>query len=525
MTSKSIDGSKVAIYGRYSTEDQGEGTSKETQIESCLFHARAQGWVVPPDMIFFDEGYSGATLDRPAISKLRALVREGRVECVIVNTIDRLSRNIVDAVNLVLGEWDGVCHVKCVRQPIDTTTELGRMIFSILAMFADFERSQIRARTFGGRVKRAADGANPGIRLPYGYKRGQRTGEVVIDPEQAAIVRRIFSMYADGMGARAIAHTLNAEGLTSYFGRNWERSVIRSMIANERYIGVWTYGKTRRNERAGKDPTAPRRVTNDVPLAEANRPDLAIIDMDLWERCQKQRKTIAESLKRTSGKGLMSDYLLTGLVYCQKCGHTLSPTKEGRGPRSYYVCNGRRNKGPSFCDSGVIPTEHVEALVLDQLKTLLFNDSATLLARWQAAVEETRESERTVIQQAKDRIKELEEELAHIRNDYRRRLISADTFNEFRAEIERELTEKKEVLVRAEARLARIEQYNSAHSLEEVLGNLRAWDSLSRLNQKLLIRKLVKRVNVYRKVHSDEPISAHIELEQNLLRFTDTDAL
>ncbi|HLN63516.1 MAG TPA: recombinase family protein, partial [Symbiobacteriaceae bacterium] len=207
-----VDPQKVAIYIRWSTEDQGEGTTLEVQREGCTHYVLSQGWSVRPDLVFVDDGYSGGTLDRPALNRLRRLAAAGEVDCVVVFKLDRLSRSVVDTVNLVLREWEHKCQLRSAREAIDTGSHAGRMFFYTLVSFAEWERSTIRERTFAGRVRRAQEGRNPGRTLPYGYAPGGRPGEVALVAHEAETVRRIFARYIAGASVRAIAAALNTEG-------------------------------------------------------------------------------------------------------------------------------------------------------------------------------------------------------------------------------------------------------------------------------------------------------------------------
>ncbi|HWI53053.1 MAG TPA: recombinase family protein, partial [Symbiobacteriaceae bacterium] len=161
---------QVAIYIRWSTEDQGEGTTLDVQMEACQAFILSQGWSVAPERIYIDDGISGGTLERPALSRLRSAISQGFVDCVVVYKLDRLSRSVVDMVRLVLDEWEGHCCIKSAREPIDTLTQTGRLFFYQLMSFAEWERSVIRERTFAGKLRRAQEGKNPGITAAYGYR-------------------------------------------------------------------------------------------------------------------------------------------------------------------------------------------------------------------------------------------------------------------------------------------------------------------------------------------------------------------
>ncbi|HYG59811.1 MAG TPA: recombinase family protein, partial [Symbiobacteriaceae bacterium] len=194
-----MDPNKVAIYIRWSTEDQGEGTTLDVQLDACRAYMVSQGWSFREDLVYVDDGVSGATMERPALGRLRGTVARGLVECVVVYKLDRLSRSVLDMLKLVLEEWDGRCHVKSAREPIDTLTPTGKMFFYQLMSFAEWERSVIRDRMHSGRVRRAQQGRSPGAPLPHGYIK-QADGAIAIDEAAAMAVRRIFRLYLSGLG-------------------------------------------------------------------------------------------------------------------------------------------------------------------------------------------------------------------------------------------------------------------------------------------------------------------------------------
>lgn len=497
---KPIDPEKVAIYIRWSTDEQTDGTTLEVQRDACLFYARSQGWIVPEERIFVDDGYSGGTLDRPGMTRIRELVQAGKIECVIVYKIDRLSRNIVDATSLVLSEWEGKCYLKCVSEPVDTTTDLGRMIFSILATFADFERSQIRSRTFTGRVKRAAEGRHPGFRLPLGYKHGSTPGEILIDEAEAAIVRRIFQLYASGYGIKKIASILNGEGAPTKLGNKWAVRSIKVILRNPRYIGEWSFGTTQKNK--ADNGEGPRRIPTEAPLATAKRPDLAIIPVELWEQCQAILDDVAERLRQTSGRAISSEHLLSGLVRC-RCGHTMTAETQRRA----FRCVGQLQKGLS-CDCGLISEKVLNQIVEDFILKLQHPHIANKVREAaESEMNRTIASIRALIASTEKRLAALDNELQRVRRDYRSGKLDVDTFNELRKDIEKEQQEQKNLINRYQAELENIEK--SLSSSQQVIQAVKAatqWSSYTLAEKKLLLRQLIDHIVVYRKRHTKEPL-------------------
>jgi site-specific DNA recombinase len=158
---------KAGIYIRVSTYEQAEkGTSLASQEERIREYCARQG--IPVAGVYMDDGYSGATMDRPGLQRLLHDAHEGVFNLALVYKLDRLSRNLKDAVNLVLGELES-CGVgfQSVTEPFQTLEPAGKMMFANLASFADYEREQIRERCNRGRLMRNREGHYTGGTLPY----------------------------------------------------------------------------------------------------------------------------------------------------------------------------------------------------------------------------------------------------------------------------------------------------------------------------------------------------------------------
>ncbi|HLN65183.1 MAG TPA: recombinase family protein, partial [Symbiobacteriaceae bacterium] len=285
-----IDPNRVAIYIRWSTEDQGEGTTLDVQLEGCRHYVLSQGWQVRPALIFIDDGYSGATLDRPALSRLRAQVRAGEVTCVVVYKLDRLSRSVADTARLCMDEWESLCCVKSAREPIDTHTQAGRMFFYTLMNYAEWERSVIRDRTFSGRARRAQEGRDPGITMPYGYTKDPASGGFVQVALEAAVVQRIFELYRMGNGLARIVAVLNGEGVRFRGGRPWRVGTVAYLLANPAYAGDLVWGRRMRNPRYAKRPGERLVAWRDEPLARAPGAFPPIVSAEAFAQVQEIRR-------------------------------------------------------------------------------------------------------------------------------------------------------------------------------------------------------------------------------------------
>lgn len=361
----------VAIYIRWSTDEQTEGTTLQTQKERCSLYLLSQGWQVNEALIFVDEGFSGGSLNRPALTRLRAAVAEGRVDCVVSYAMDRLSRSVADTVQLVQGEWAGKCVYRSASQPISTEdgNPTGQLIFNILASFAEFERALIRERTHSGLVRRARQGMYPGTRVPpFGYRRDGK-GQLAIEPDAAAVVRRIFAMAVEGpagQGPTLIARALMAEGIASPTGGNWWAHQIRAILTNPVYRGDLIYGRRRVNPAARRNPAAPRRLTGGKPLAVVAGAVPALVDRAAWDRAQ---QLFADRARAQTRKGLQAKNrsLLAGIARC-RCGGPLS-LFYGRGGQRYYRCSRHcLSAGGCGANPGVVRADEVEEAVAQAVR-------------------------------------------------------------------------------------------------------------------------------------------------------------
>lgn len=366
---------RVAIYIRWSTDDQATGTTLEVQREGCLHYVHSQGWDVRDDLVFIDDGWSGGSLDRPALSRLRAAVRAGGVDCTVVLKIDRISRNIVDATQLVLREWQGRCSIKSVLEPIDTTTDLGRMIFGILAMFADFERSTIRERTLAGKVRRIRAGQQMHGAPAYGYMpHPTEKGRWLENPEEAPVVRRIFDLASQGESAGSIVRRLNGEGMATRAGRAWSLRTLTWLLHNRTYVGEVRYGLTARSAEATGESGSGRgagRVRHAEPLVVvATQAAPALVTREVFDRAE--AGLTARRLERAAvgSRALGSPHLLVGIAQCAGCGAAIVFKAGGRRvtaaqgrdrENGYYVCAGAR--AGTCGGSGAIPATGVEGLI------------------------------------------------------------------------------------------------------------------------------------------------------------------
>lgn len=502
----SIDGRKVAIYIRWSTDDQGDGTTLEVQLEGCSHYVLSQGWQVSEDLTFVDDGYSGGNLERPALGRLRKLVADGRVDCVVVFKVDRLSRSVIDTVNLVLGEWDGRTHLKSAREPIDTTTAMGKQFFYMLVSYAEWERSVIRERTVAGRRRRAAEGYKPSAVAPYGYRHAPgRRGALEVVSGEAEVVREIFRLCNAGLGAKAIANRLNKTGATYREGRLWSDKTILYMLRNPAYTGAMVYGRTVRNPRYGKEPGATALLRAEPVVVEHSPYIPPIISREEFSLAAAMCRGRRRAPGRPSGRANGSPYLLSGIARC-RCGYGLSAKQQAgprrRSPGFSYVCVGKRLHGTPACDCAPIPMAELDAQIEQRVRERFGGAVAqeSFVRQIMAGQTAERRLREAALAEVLRQAAEVAEQTKKVRRDYRADRISAEEYRELKAEIEREaelLQARRRELEAAVARCAA--QERGRLQLQDRLSLRDQWDALAVPEKKNLLRLFIDGLTVYRR--------------------------
>jgi site-specific DNA recombinase len=372
---------RAVIYARYSSDNQREA-SIEDQLEVCRRHVERQGWTL--QQTYSDRAMSGASMLRPGYQLLLQEAREGRFEVVVAEALDRLSRDQEDTAALYKRlSFAGIRIVTLAEN------EIGEMHVgfkgTMNALFLK-DLAQKTRRGLQGRIEAGKSGGGNS----YGYdvvKRIGDDGEPVrgerrINPEHAAIVRRIFREYAAGASPKAITRALNREKVPGPRGRAWGPSTIHGqrrrgngILNNELYIGRLVWNRLR----FIKDPQTGKRVARFNPESATvvrKVPDLRIIDDALWDAV-KARQGALEA--RITGEGVRIEdrrrprYLFSGLLRCGVCGGSFVKYSHDR-----LGCATARTKGT--CDNLLtIKRPFVEACVLNGLRDHLMDPARTEL--------------------------------------------------------------------------------------------------------------------------------------------------
>jgi site-specific DNA recombinase len=332
----------------------------DAQREACEAYIASQktlGWQAIPTR-YDDGGFTGGNIDRPAIQQLLDDVQRGRVDCVVVYKVDRLSRSLLDFARIIKLFEDHQVHFVSVTQHFNTADSMGRLTLNVLLSFAQFEREIIAERTRDKIAAARRRGQWAGGRPILGYDLVPREHRLTINPVEAEQVRTIFRMYLEKESLLSTAQTVNAHGWTTkrwtaangktIGGRPFDRANLNHLLNNVAYIGRVRH---RDETHAGQHPP--------------------IVDPATWDAVQRLMRRNA----RTAGSFLRNKHgaLLKGLLRCKACDAAMVQMVSRKGPKlhRYYVCTKAQKRGYDQCPTGTILAGRLEQEVCEHLRRLV----------------------------------------------------------------------------------------------------------------------------------------------------------
>jgi len=384
----------VAFYARVSSDQQANAGTIGSQIAALRERIEADGFHVPSALEFVDEGYSGSTLVRPAMERLRDVSSAGAVDRLYVHSPDRLARNYSYQVLLLDELVRAGVEVAFLNQPMDQSPE-GNLLIQVQGMISEYERAKIIERCRRGKRFAARNGSVDILCCaPYGYRfisKHQNGGLSRMDviPEQAQVVSRIFEWIGqDRLSLGEVCRRLRVQGIPSPKGKDWwDRTSVWGILRNPAYSGLAAFGKTqvgpirtRLHPMRGTAEHGGRPYSvYDRPKDEWSRiPVPAIVSSELFDAVQAQ---LGENRQQARLRRRGARYLLQGLVTCRQCGYAYygkpvsrSSAKGRTRHYAYYRCTGTdsyRFGGVRVCANKEVRTDLLESAVWASVKALL----------------------------------------------------------------------------------------------------------------------------------------------------------
>ncbi|MEK6799666.1 MAG: recombinase family protein [Planctomycetota bacterium] len=479
---------RCAIYTRKSTEEglEQEFNTLDAQREAAeayIASQRHEGWTCLPTR-YDDGGFTGANMERPALRRLFEDIEAGRIDCVVVYKVDRLSRSLLDFARMIEKFEKGHVSFVSVTQQFNTTHSMGRLTLNILLSFAQFEREIISERTRDkiAAARRKGKWSGGHALLGFDVDHAPSGSKLVVNEEEARRVRDIFELYLGKQSLIRTAEELNARGWTTKCwttskgaqrgGQLFDKARLFRVLTNVVYRGKVRY----------KD---------EVHAGEHE----AIIDEEIWQRVQQMLR----SNGRSGGMHVRNKYgaLLKGLLRCKPCARAMTHSYTSKGNRRYryYACYTAQKQGWHACPSKSVPAEQIERFVVEQIRAVGKDPAVMAMALDQArsqALEETAslESDARI---AEREIGRIHAEIGKVATDAATNGHAATRLAELHErlrEAEQRLTELRDQAERARRGIVTKAEVDSALKAFTPL-----WETLSPKEQARVLRLLIQRVD------------------------------
>ncbi len=473
---------RVAVYTRKSTEEglAQEFNSLDAQRESAEAYIASQkheGWVCLPEK-YDDGGFSGGNIERPALKRLLGDIDAGKVDCVVVYKVDRLSRSLMDFARIMqVFDARNVSFVS-VTQAFNTTNSMGRLTLNILLSFAQFEREIISERTrdkiAAARKKGKFAGGRP--LLGYDILSSPAGAKLVVNKDEAHRVCRIFELYREHQALIPVVQELAKRGWTNKLwttkkgeekgGHPFHKGTLYKLLTNKTYLGLVVH----------HDQTYP-----------GEHP--AIVDKALFER-------VAAILGRngnTAGAAVRNRYgaLLKGILGCSCCRcamiHTYTSKAGGSKRYRYYVCLQAQKRGWATCPTKSVPAGRIEQFVVDQIKRI-GRDPAVL----EGTLRQMRQQNAKAVADAEAEQKALERELVRHHAAIKKLVGQPDRLAEITERLqvaERRATALREQILQLERERIDRDEVAAALAKFDPL-----WEQLAPREQARVIQLLIQRI-------------------------------
>ena len=453
---KEVNKIKAGLYARVSTDMQVEGYSIDAQKELLVNFAKSKEY--SSYKFYIDGGYSGKDLNRPAIQELMRDVENHEIDTVIVFKLDRISRSQRDTLYLIEEVFNkyNVGFIS-VRENFDTTSPFGKAMIGILSVFAQLERETILERTRLGLRKRAEAGLwRGGGKIPFPYDYDEKKGILVPNPEKVELLNKMITLY---LGGSSFLQISNIVGM--------DESMVEKRILSRTNLGIIPY--------KGEEFEGQHEL---------------VVSEELYNRIIKMNKLRSKS--RTA-----RHYLLSGKIYCGKCGAKYRYQKWGK--RLICYCYSQQKSRPKFikdpnCNNKRYDSFEIEDVVLENIFTMSLDEKMfeeNMLALNVNAVEEL-----------ENRISKLSSQIENLLNYISLGIAIKETSNKINV-LEEERKKLNEQLKDEKKAQSQIETTKS------MIKNLReVWNYMTFNEQRLIIEHLVEKIII-----DDNKISIYYQLK------------
>ena len=480
---------RCAIYTRKSTEEglNQEFNTLDAQRESAeafITSQQHEGWTCLPQR-YDDGGFTGGNLDRPAMRKLTADIEAGKVDCVVVYKVDRLSRSLMDFAKLMATFDEHKVSFVSVTQQFNTATRMGRLVLNVLLSFAQFEREIISERTRDKMAATRRKGKWSGGQPILGYDIDTSHSKLIVNPDEAESVRAIFNMYLKHDALLPVVQELEERGWTNKSwqtkngtlkgGKPFNKTSLHRLLTNIAYVGKISY-------------------RDEIYEGEHH----AIVDAEVWESVQQRLQQNAA----VGGAPIRNKFgcMLQGLLRCTACKCAMTPTHTTKKNKryNYYTCSQAQKRGWHTCPIKSVPAAEMEAFVLDRIRGI-GRDSDLL----RDVLEQAQQQDEARLKELKTEERLLNKDLTAWHAEMRKLTVKLYVDADTNSAVTR-LADLQERIGQAEQRLAKVREHIKTTRKEsidptEAEHALSAfdpvWQMLTPKEQTRIIRLLIEKVD------------------------------
>lgn len=437
----------AGLYIRLSREDGDKEESDSVSNQKKLLEEFLEGKTeIGLKDFYIDDGYTGTNFERPGFRRMLNDIMEGKINCVIVKDLSRFGRDYIDT-GFYLERFFPEKNVRFISliDGIDSEKQSYDMLLPIKNIFNEQYARDISRKIYATILAKQKAGDFVGAFACYGYrKHPKEKNRLSIDEEAAAVVRRIFTLFVQGISKRQIAELLNQEGIpcpSEYkrlCGENyrnahgaekmrWTYSTVHQMLGNEIYTGNMVQGK-KHQKMHGRQQMMPR-----DKWIRAKGTHEPVIEPELWEKSQRLLRQRRKEVCR-----VYEQPILSGLLKCGDCKKNMILNRWKRADGSMaavYYCGTYKRRGKTECTPHALPAEAAENMVKDDLKKIL--DSACLYKNEiEKMFVERRETDRAgrEILKTENKLILLKKRRQSLYEDYQDGVLSRDEFISYRSD-------------------------------------------------------------------------------------------
>lgn len=477
---------KVAAYCRVSTDSDEQATSYDAQVEHYTnLIKKNDDWEFAG--IFADDGISGTnTKKREEFNRMIEECMAGNIDMVITKSISRFARNTLDCLKYIRQLKEKNIPVFFEKENINTMDSKGEVLITIMASLAQQESESLSKNVKLGLQFRYQNGE---VQVNHnrfmGYTKDEN-GHLIIEPDEAEIIKRIYREYLQGASLKQIGEGLEADGILTAAGKTkWRPETIKKILKNEKYIGDALLQKT-----YTVDVLTKKRVVNNgiVPQYYVENSHEPIIPRDIYMQVQEEmlRRANLHSGENRKKRVYSSKYALSSIIYCSKCGDIYRRIAwNNRGKHSIvWRCVNRVEHGPGCCDAPTIQETDLQNVVVKAINMVLGGKDEMLEALETNIATIFALEDDSSLESINARLEELQKELlkrANAKQDYNDLADEIDHLRELKQNAMVENAEREGL----KQRIAEMQQF-----LAEQTEQIEEYDEI-------LVRRMIEKITVY----------------------------